>query len=425
VVLVRVHQKGLALVVDRTFPLPETIHTDPVRLRQVLTNLIGNAVKFTERGSVRIAVRCTRETDGAARMQFAISDTGIGISADKIGELFDPFTQVDASASRRYGGTGLGLAISRRLAKALGGDVEVTSQLGEGSTFTLTIDAGSLENVRMLQSHQVSSTAEDEPSLTEHEVPLHGRVLLAEDVPDTSVVLGQILQRMNLEVEVANEGRLACEMAEKSQAEGKPFDLILMDIQMPKMNGYEASRWLRQHGWKRPIVALTAHALVGDRDKCVEAGCDDYIAKPITAKGLYEVLACYLGQAAVVGACPTGTSEPTRKSAGLLDSGILDPGKVAALVCAFCRELPARAQRIDKAFQRRDRDLLFELAHQLKGSAGLYGFDTIAETARTICDRLRADEALEELRATVSELVDRCREAAGDRPATPSDQPAR
>ncbi len=318
VVQVRAEQKGLALEVDYAFPLPETIHTDPVRLRQVLTNLIGNAVKFTERGAVRITVRCTRETDGSARMQFAISDTGIGIPADKIGELFEPFTQVDGSATRRYGGTGLGLAISRRLAKALGGDVEVTSQLGKGSTFTLTIDAGSLEGVRMLQSPQVPSTAEEEPSSTEHEVPLHGRVLLAEDVPDVYVVLRQILQKMNLEVEIAEDGRLACEMAEKSQAEGRPYDLILMDIQMPKMNGYEATRWLRQHGWQGPIVALTAHALVGDREKCLAAGCDDYIAKPITAKGLRDVLARYLGQAAAADACLRGTQETARESAGLL-----------------------------------------------------------------------------------------------------------
>ena len=295
VVQVRAEGKGLRLEVDCIFPLPETIHTDPVRLRQILTNLIGNAVKFTEHGAVRISVRCTREGDGCGRMQFAISDTGIGIPSDKIGELFQPFTQADGSATRRYGGTGLGLAISRRLAKALGGDVEVTSQLGKGSTFTLTIDAGSLNGVRMLQSPQVSSISEEEPSSAEHEVPTHGRVLLAEDVPDTCVVLRQILRRMNLELEIAEDGLVACEMVEEAKTEGRPYDLILMDIQMPNMNGYEATRWLRQHGWKGPVVALTAYALVGDRAKCLEAGCDDYIAKPITAKGLRDVLARYLG----------------------------------------------------------------------------------------------------------------------------------
>ena len=297
VVQVRAEQKGLRLEVDYAFPLPMTIHTDPVRLRQILTNLIGNAIKFTERGAVCVTVRSIRETDGSGRMQFAVSDTGIGIPPDRFGELFEPFMQVDASSTRRYGGTGLGLAIARRLARALGGDVEVASQLGEGSTFTLTIDAGSLNGVRMLDSTPVPLTVEEQRSLMEHEVPLHGRVLLAEDVLNTCAVLRHILLRMNLELEIAEDGRLACEMIEKSQAEGQPqpYDLILMDVQMPRMNGLEATRWLRQHGWKGPIVALTACALVGDREKCLEAGCDDYIAKPITAKGLREVLTRYLG----------------------------------------------------------------------------------------------------------------------------------
>jgi PAS domain S-box-containing protein len=412
VVQVRAEEKGLSLDVDYEFPLPETIHTDPGRLRQVLANLVGNAVKFTEHGAVRITIRFVQETDRPARIQFAISDTGIGIPADQLGKLFEPFTQVDGSATRRYGGTGLGLAISRRLARALGGDVEAASQLGAGSTFTLTIDAGSLEDVCMLQAPPALSTTEEPPSFVANEAPLHGRVLLAEDVPDIHLMLRQILQKMSLEVEIAEDGRRACEMAQKSKAEGKPFDLILMDIQMPKMNGYEATQWLRQHRWQGPIVALTAHALAGDREKCLEAGCDDYIAKPITATGLRDVLARYLGQQTAAAARPADTPQTAAEPAGLLDSGILDPGKVATLVDAFCAELPTRADRIVQAFQRHDRTGLFELTHQLKGSAGLYGFDNITGTARAICDRLRADDELKELQSAVSELIDLCRQSA-------------
>ena len=227
---------------------------------------------------------------------------------------------------------------------------------------------------------------------------------------------------MNLELEIAQDGHLACEMAEKSQAEGQPYDLILMDIQMPKMNGYEATRRLRQHGWQGPIVALTAHAFVGDREQCLAAGCNDYIAKPITAKGLRDVLTRYLGQAAAAGECRRGTPETADESAGLLDSGILDPSKAAALVDAFRGKLPTRAEWIDQAFQQHDRTLLFKLAHQLKGSAGLYGLGNISETARTICDRLRADDELTELEAAVSQLVSLCRQAAPGQPGSPSDE---
>ena len=215
VVKVRVMKKGLSLVVDYRWPLPETIHTDPARLRQVLVNLVGNAVKFTEQGTVRLAIRCLPKTTGPPKVQFAVSDTGIGIPTEKIGELFRPFMQVDGSASRRYGGAGLGLAISQRLAGALGGKIDVTSELGQGSTFTLTIDAGSLQGVRIRQSLELACRPK-KVILPGAEPALHGRVLLAEDVPDMHLVFGQVLRRLGLQVEIAEDGQAACQMAEKS-----------------------------------------------------------------------------------------------------------------------------------------------------------------------------------------------------------------
>ena len=294
VVNVNVMKKGLSLVVDYRWPLPETIQTDPARLRQILVNLASNAVKFTAQGEVRVSVGCQRGNNGSARMVFAVSDTGIGIPSEKIDELFQPFMQVDGSASRRYGGTGLGLVISKRLAKALGGDIEVVSELGKGSTFTLTIDAGSLRGVRMVQSPKLTEIDEEASFSQERQPAFHGRVLLVEDVPDIHLVLGCVLRQFNLQVEIAEDGHVACQMVENSKVEDSPYDLILMDIQMPRMNGYEATRWLRQHGWKGPIVALTAHAMAGDREKCLAAGCDGYLSKPVNAVELQDVLRRHL-----------------------------------------------------------------------------------------------------------------------------------
>jgi PAS domain S-box-containing protein len=294
-----VERKGLRLNVDCEFSLPETIHTDPLRLRQILMNLLGNAVKFTSQGDVSFTIRCLREATGPARMQFTVSDTGIGIPADKIGDLFQPFTQVDGSANRRCGGTGLGLAISQRLATELGGDIQVASEWGKGSTFTLTVDPGSLVGIPMGQQLKPVATADPGRLPRAPRLPLRGRLLLAEDDPGIQQIIGLLLQKMNLEVTIAENGHTACDMAEKSKAEGRPYDLILMDIQMPKRNGYEATQWLRQHGWQGPIVALTAYAMVGDREKCLAAGCDDYIAKPVILTGLWDVLAPYLGRTAL------------------------------------------------------------------------------------------------------------------------------
>jgi PAS domain S-box-containing protein len=293
-VKVRAEEKRLKLEVDYGSLLPEKIHTDPARLRQILVNLASNAVKFTERGEVRIALRRLGKGGETTQLQFAVSDTGIGIAADKTRELFQPFVQADASVSRRYGGAGLGLAISDRLAKALGGRIEVASELGKGSTFTLTIDVGEPKDAGKLQSPRAARAAREAPLPGKRLPPLHGRLLLVEDEPDIQRVIRLLLRKTKLEVDVAATGQMACDLAQRSKAEERPYDLILMDIQMPEMDGYEAVRQLRRNGWQGSIVALTAHAMIGDREKCLAAGCDDYVAKPQIMTGLQAVLKRYL-----------------------------------------------------------------------------------------------------------------------------------
>jgi signal transduction histidine kinase/CheY-like chemotaxis protein len=287
-------KKALSLKVLAELPLPVRIHTDPVRLRQILLNLLANAVKFTERGEVRITLRSVGEGP-KPRVQFIVSDTGIGIPADKIGLLFQPFTQVDASLNRRHSGLGLGLAISKRLAVALGGDIQVASEPGHGSTFTLTIDAGPSRSHSMLSAIQTGSVVSAEPVSRTAKPSLRGRVLLVEDDPDVAKVVSLLVQKRGVEVDVAKNGRVACEMADCSKAESRAYALILMDIQMPKMDGHQATQELRRRGWQGPIIALTAHAMAEDREECLRAGCNDYLPKPAITNGLRAVLDRYVG----------------------------------------------------------------------------------------------------------------------------------
>ncbi|MCY2988867.1 MAG: response regulator [Planctomycetota bacterium] len=291
-------KKGLSLHVTCSLPLPATIRTDAARLRQILVNLLGNAVKFTRQGEVRLTVCCRESAEGTAQVQFIVSDTGIGIPSGMLEEIFRPFVQVDGSHTRPYGGTGLGLSICRRLAQAFDGRLEVTSELGRGSTFTLTVDGGPWRNMPGQGASPdlaTGPTTHAEPG-GEPSPVLLGRVLLVEDEPTLQVVICHLLRSLKLEVELAGHGRLACQMAEQSRSEGRPYALILMDLQLPGMDGLTATRWLRTQRWPGPIVALTAHAMVGDRERCLAAGCDDYLSKPITASHLSEVLRPYLSQ---------------------------------------------------------------------------------------------------------------------------------
>ncbi|MFW6114209.1 MAG: ATP-binding protein, partial [bacterium] len=260
---------------------------------QILINLVGNAIKFTDTGGVRISVPGTLSQAGRSRMQFAVSDTGIGINADAVKGLFEPFAQAETSATREFGGTGLGLSLSQRLAQMLGGQIEVASELGQGSTFTLTIDAGPIR--RKEETGKSPSIAEEAPIAFPQS--LQGRVLLAEDVPEMAKLVQHMLERTNLELDLAENGAVAYEKARFLQQAGKPYELILMDIRMPVMDGYQVTRRLRDHGWTGPIVALTASAMEGSREKCLKAGCNDYLSKPLDHARFFQVLNRYLTSA--------------------------------------------------------------------------------------------------------------------------------
>ncbi|HYW80207.1 MAG TPA: transporter substrate-binding domain-containing protein, partial [Thermoguttaceae bacterium] len=240
--------KGVALESGFTYPLPMYINTDAVRLRQILVNLLGNAIKFTEQGSVRLDVCYTDVPDTGPRVEFAVTDTGIGMNEDQIARAFHPFSQADNSTSRRFGGTGLGLTISKRLAEALGGDIRIESHAGKGTTVTLTIDPGPRACTTLISDPPAVAVQGKEPPDESQTHDLRGRVLFAEDGPDNQRLIGFLLRKAGLEVDIAENGRIAFEMALASQTQGRPYDLILMDIQMPELDGCEATRKLRESG---------------------------------------------------------------------------------------------------------------------------------------------------------------------------------
>lgn len=290
--------RGLTVRADYAFPMPSLIHTDPRRLRQILLHLLSNAVKFTERGEVVLSVRWVKVAGGKSQIQFAVRDTGPGIDPETLAELFEPFHQLDNTSTRRHGGLGLGLTIAQRLVQALGGTLEASSRPGEGSTFTVSLDAELLPGVDLAYRLPRETTLPVDATGVESSEPAPhaptGRILLVEDSPENRRLMGRFLQLAGWEPETAENGLEGWQAALQSLNEGRPFDLILMDMQMPVMDGYEACTRLRQAGWRGPIIAVTAHALPDDREKCLKAGCDDYLTKPIHRDVLIETVRRYL-----------------------------------------------------------------------------------------------------------------------------------
>jgi len=297
----RAREKGLDFSIICEYPLPEQIQTDPTRLRQIIINLCGNALKFTEKGSISLVVRCDRDQE---LLVARIVDTGIGMKPEQLGRLFDPFAQGSAAISRQYGGTGLGLSISRRLAEMLGGSIRVDSTYGEGSEFELSIRTGSLEQVHFLRdASELSQRRRAIPMVVAPR--LSGRILCAEDNDVNRRLVSLLVSRTGAElVHVAN-GAEALELAIR-----EPFDLILMDIQMPVMNGRDATAALREAGVNTPVIALTANVMSEDIADYRLAGCNEHLAKPIDKQRFFETLAKYL----VVS--PDSAQRPARRYQG-------------------------------------------------------------------------------------------------------------
>ncbi|MDP9175590.1 MAG: ATP-binding protein [Planctomycetota bacterium] len=365
----RAAEKGLTLDVKFEGPIPKMIRTDPTRLRQVLINLIANAIKFTKEGGVRLTVSIKPSLRAEKPLlEVKITDTGIGISPERQASLFQPFVQGDASITRQYGGSGLGLAISQHFARALGGEIVVTSELGRGSTFTVTVGTDSLIDAAIHEHPEEAMDTHDH--FTGPRVRISGSVLVAEDGADNQALIAAKLLETGLKVEIATNGKIAFEKAMAAAECGTPFDLILMDVQMPVMDGFTATLELRNKAYRGPIIALTANAMERDRSKCLNAGCNDFVTKPINMEKLFTAIGRYLKVVHVA-------KEPALSADAALNR--------AAQQQKFYQELPAEIAQLQQAIERQDRVRLKEIAQLVLGKAAAAGLKDVApQTAKLL-----------------------------------------
>jgi signal transduction histidine kinase/DNA-binding NarL/FixJ family response regulator/HPt (histidine-containing phosphotransfer) domain-containing protein len=382
-------QKGLLLDCEIPLAVPARLKGDPVRIRQVLSNLVGNAVKFTERGGVVLRIARTGEDEGAVELRFEVRDTGIGIPPGEQEGVFDSFTQADSSTTRRYGGTGLGLTISRQIVELMGGTIGVESTPGQGSTFWFIVS---------FQKAAPGMEAADEvprkSPASRRDQRFAGRVLLVEDNRMNQELMTRMLQLFGLEVSVAGNGREAVEAWR-----ARLFDLILMDCQMPEMDGYEATRRIREgegrdvRGCRRtPIVAVTANAMADDRDLSLQAGMDDHLAKPFRIAQLEAVLGRWLkraGEPAPASSPSTATgdddivhSKPFQALQSLERQGIA--GVVGRTVAIYLEDAPLLLAKIRAAAEQPDADALKLSAHSLKSSSANIGALRLAGLCREL-----------------------------------------
>jgi signal transduction histidine kinase/CheY-like chemotaxis protein/HPt (histidine-containing phosphotransfer) domain-containing protein len=391
-------EKGIEFMVIETNNLPANIRTDMVRLRQCIVNLISNAFKFTEKGHVHIKVSL-ENTDSSSNIRFDIEDTGIGIPQDRQKAIFEPFIQVDGSTTRKYGGTGLGLTITKQLIELLGGRINLTSEVGNGSVFSIVIPAGlDVTKQPLMEGHNTTPDWKDDSGKTA-KTKFTAKVLVAEDVETNQMLIRSLLEKKGIEVTIANDGNQAMQNALAGE-----FDLIFMDIQMPYLDGYEATRALRAEGVTTPIIALTANAMKGDDKKCIEAGCSDYMSKPIDRKKLIEMLDKYLSHVCKVESDSVAqTIDAVKNEIDELSSTICgaaqqenekvinwpqmierldgDENIITKIVSSWFTDTPDLMAALADAVRAKNPQYIKSLAHSIKGSSAAISADSLTKAA--------------------------------------------
>ena len=386
-------EKGLDFEVRIDGLVPRALQTDPVRFKQILINLAGNGIKFTDEGSVYIDVSVQETPSGESGLVVGVSDTGVGIPPQRLEDIFGTFTQAHDQQVRRFGGTGLGLDISRRLARMLGGDITVKSEVGVGSTFTFVHPLATADQLEMVGADQIR--ARHQPSSLEVTPDwLHGvRVLVADDSEDNLSIIRFLLEEVGATVKTVDSGATALDAVFRARP---PFDVVLMDVQMPVMDGLEATARIRGRGLTVPIVAVTAYAMMGDRERVLAAGCDAHVSKPIAPERLYAAIHKLIGDQLppVAQREQQGTSEP-QPLVGLR-STMAENERFKPLLEAYLSRVPEVVHELEQARQG-DSELLKRKLHQLKGTGANFGFPDISRVASRAEQALLAqDPSLEE-----------------------------
>ena len=415
---IKAKEKGLALRFEARGTLPQQITTDPSRLRQIILNLVGNAIKFTEEGEVRVGCRLDSSA-GDPRLVIEVVDTGVGIAPEKIDAIFDPFTQADASVTRHFGGTGLGLSISRKFARALGGDITVKSIPGQGSIFRVTLATGDLQGVPLLTPDQVdaASRASRQEDSCGWQFP-KAAVLVVDDGAENRELIRLFLEQAGAVVAEAENGQAGVE-----KALAKDFDVILMDVNMPVLDGFSATRELRERGLETPIIALTANAMKGFEQECLKAGFSGYFSKPIDIGRFMKVMAGLLGGKAVPTATD-GDATPLEAQGGAIETvPAAGPPPIVAdlpinnerlrnLAARFIARFQERLKVADNDHGKGQWDDVAAFAHWLKGAGGSVGFHALTEPASKLeqlaksqYDAAAVSRVLHELQALADRLA--------------------
>jgi CheY-like chemotaxis protein/HPt (histidine-containing phosphotransfer) domain-containing protein len=414
--MVDARERGLKLTAEIDPSIPVILAGDPHRLHQVLSNLVGNALKFTSAGGVTVRAQVLGRTPQATRLRFEVADTGIGIDPEARGRLFSPFVQVDASTTRRFGGSGLGLAICRRLVAMMGGEIDVDSTPGAGSTFWFTVKLDTPtdgEAGAVLEANEYADRTVE---------TIGARILVAEDNQANVRLIERMLGRLGIDVVVVGNGRKAVSAVRESI-----FDLVLMDLHMPEMDGLEATRIIRANGHDIPIVALTANAMDSDRQACLAAGMNDYLSKPVRAGDLTAALHRWLPDGGAAGAAASSGSGDLEVQAGRFD-GVIDRSQIAelfaldpdgsagffgAMVDSYQATVAETMPQIRDAVAGSDWPLLENAAHKLKGVAANVGVRRVFEAAARLVALVRVGDTSPATEASAAEMLSDLEAALG------------